>query len=635
MSATELDPNLRNNQASLTTAVSVPALTIQDTSVVEGDGATTYAVFLLTLSQPATQPIQVDYFTTNGTALAGADYTAQTNRLTFLAGEISRTIEVPILGDVLDENDETFQVVLANPVNAELTKAVAMATILDDDPMPTVSIGDAAVVEGNAGTTNTVFPLSLSQASGRPVSVSFTTANGTALAGQDYSARTNVVVVFAPGQTVTNLSIAVNGDLQVEADETFFVVLGSPVNATLGKGSGTGTIVSDDLAPLVQAVGWRMVAERGGLTNGVLDPGELVTLSVALLNNGSQATTNLTATLAASGRVVSPGAAQSYGALSAGGPAVSRPFSFVVGGGNCSTLTCTLALSDGDRDLGTATLNLRVGNCFYDDFDPGIDLTLWSAFGGTVGSTVLATNYGGYVSAPNSLWFGDAGSRFATTCPLNTALGGTVSFQLRIASGSLSTWEMADLPGEGIVLEYSSNSGASWSLMGGYTNSIYTSWTAITEAMPLAAQGTAVQFRWRQLSHSGTGYDHWALDNVMIATGPQPPAIQTQPRSLTVRPGTNVVLTVVASGSSPLSFQWRRGGTNLVNGGRISGATTPTLSIVSATEADSESYTVVVSNAYGVVTSDAAVVEVSWLDHFTWDWIDSPQGAGLAFPARV
>ncbi|HWI58968.1 MAG TPA: proprotein convertase P-domain-containing protein, partial [Bacillota bacterium] len=87
VSATELDPNLRNNQASLTTAVSVPALTIQDTSVVEGDGATTYAVFLLTLSQPATQPIQVDYFTTNGTASAGADYTAQTNRLTFLAGE--------------------------------------------------------------------------------------------------------------------------------------------------------------------------------------------------------------------------------------------------------------------------------------------------------------------------------------------------------------------------------------------------------------------------------------------------------------------------------------------------------------------------------------------------------------------
>ena len=59
-----------------------------------------------------------------------------------------------------------------------------------------------------------------------------------------------------------------------------------------------------------------------------------------------------------------------------------------------------------------------------DDFDPGIDLTQWSGFGGVVGSTVLATNYGGSVSAPNSLWFGANGSRFATTIPINTSGGG-------------------------------------------------------------------------------------------------------------------------------------------------------------------------------------------------------------------
>ena len=72
--------------------------------------------------------------------------------------------------------------------------------------------------------------------------------------------------------------------------------------------------------------------------------------------------------------------------------------------------SCSLALS-------VAALGMA------DDFDPGLDLSQWSGFGGVVGSTVLATNYGGSVSAPNSLWFGDAGSRFATTIPINTSGG--------------------------------------------------------------------------------------------------------------------------------------------------------------------------------------------------------------------
>ena len=64
------------------------------------------------------------------------------------------------------------------------------------------------------------------------------------------------------------------------------------------------------------------------------------------------------------------------------------------------------------------TINLNVvGMSMADDFDPNIDLTQWSAFGGTVGSTVLATTYGGYVSSPYSLWFGDASEQVCYNNP--------------------------------------------------------------------------------------------------------------------------------------------------------------------------------------------------------------------------
>jgi len=86
-----------------------------------------------------------------------------------------------------------------------------------------------------------------------------------------------------------------------------------------------------------------------------------------------------------------------------------------------------------------------------------------------------------------------------------------------------------DIPGEGIVLEYSTNNGASWTLMGTYDTSTFYSWTQVTTNIPSGALSAATQFRWRQLSHSGTCCDHWALDDINIDAGPTPPSILTQP----------------------------------------------------------------------------------------------------------
>ncbi|HBA82551.1 MAG TPA: hypothetical protein DCZ95_00510 [Verrucomicrobia bacterium] len=187
------------------------------------------------------------------------------------------------------------------------------------------------------------------------------------------------------------------------------------------------------------------------------------------------------------------------------------------------TMSLILSHPTGEGTLGqpsTAVLTLQDDDGLFDDFDPDIDLPQWSSFGGTMGTSVIATNYGGFVSGPNSLWFGDNGDRWAVTRPLDARGGGSLSFWLRLGYGSSAFWETADLPNEGVVLEYSAQGGMDWVEMGRYTTTDYYSWTQINAVIPFAAQGSAMQFRWRQLSNSGLYCDHWALDDVTIDTLP-------------------------------------------------------------------------------------------------------------------
>jgi hypothetical protein len=108
-----------------------------------------------------------------------------------------------------------------------------------------LSIDDVSVPEGDAGTTNAVFTVSLVSASATPVTVDFATADGTAAAPGDYVSASGTLT-FAPGETTKTISISVNGDLLVEPDESFFVDLSNPVGATIADGQGQGTIVNDD-----------------------------------------------------------------------------------------------------------------------------------------------------------------------------------------------------------------------------------------------------------------------------------------------------------------------------------------------------------------------------------------------------
>jgi chitinase len=115
--------------------------------------------------------------------------------------------------------------------------------------LPSLSVGNVQVTEGNAPGTVT-FTVKLSAASSTPVTVTYSTQNGTATAGSDYTAATGTVT-FAPGETTKSIVVAISGDAVVEADETFNLLLSGPSGATLGTATATATIVNDDVAPPV------------------------------------------------------------------------------------------------------------------------------------------------------------------------------------------------------------------------------------------------------------------------------------------------------------------------------------------------------------------------------------------------
>ena len=219
---------------------------INNVSTQEGDAGETDAVFTVSISQPPTDTVVIDAASTDGTAHEPGDYGAMTTRLTFAPGESSKTVVVKVHGDTVDEADENYFVNLT-VVSGDvvLGDGQGEGTIVDDDPLAALAVGDASVTEGNSGTTTATFPVTLSSPSGKTVSVDWHTADGTAQAPSDYSS-TGGTLTFDPGVTTKQVSVSVNGDTQVEPDETFLVQLTNETNATVEDGTGVGLIVNDD-----------------------------------------------------------------------------------------------------------------------------------------------------------------------------------------------------------------------------------------------------------------------------------------------------------------------------------------------------------------------------------------------------
>ena len=240
----------------------LPALSIADLSVAEGNGDHAHFMFTVTLDKAATAPVTVAYSTANGTATAGADYVASGGTVTFAAGETSKMVHVDIKGDVLAEGNETFTVNLSNPAGAKIADGTAIGTIIDDDGapvLPALSIADLSVAEGNGDHAHFVFTVTLDKAASGAVTVAYSTANGTATAGSDYVA-TNGTLTFAAGETSKTVHVDISGDTVLEGNETVAVTLSNASGASIADATAVGTIVNDDRQ-----------ADQGHVGNGSAD----------------------------------------------------------------------------------------------------------------------------------------------------------------------------------------------------------------------------------------------------------------------------------------------------------------------------------------------------------------------------
>ncbi|MEO1246843.1 MAG: Calx-beta domain-containing protein [Pseudomonadota bacterium] len=236
-----------------------PQLTILDAAAVEGDSGTTDLVFAVTLDEAATSIVTADFATEDGSALAGADYNAASGQISLPVGTTNATITVSAIGDTFSEDDESFRVRLTNLTGgAEFARSIATGTIQTDEPLVRLSVADTGGEEGNTDNTEQVFSVVLDRPALNAVSFDFATADGTALAGEDYLAANGSLQIL-PGETRIDIPVTVLADTDNEPDETYELSLSNiSTNAVVTGALALGTIVNDDGTP-----GWQTPTTLG------------------------------------------------------------------------------------------------------------------------------------------------------------------------------------------------------------------------------------------------------------------------------------------------------------------------------------------------------------------------------------
>jgi ELWxxDGT repeat protein len=237
-----------------------PTLSVEDVTVVEGDGTPGVASFAVRLSSPTALPVTVAYATADGSAHAGSDYQPGSGMLTFPPGPAQTLqVDVPLVADLEDEPEEAFVLRLSSPVQAVVADADGVALIHDDDA-PQLLVQGVSVQEGDAGQTPAVIGVSLVTKNGAPTTlpktVQFATEPGSATSGVDYLPASGTLT-FAAGTasgSPTPVEVAVVGDTLDEPDELFQlrVVAASAVQpATV---TAAAVIVDDDGGPSGPAI---------------------------------------------------------------------------------------------------------------------------------------------------------------------------------------------------------------------------------------------------------------------------------------------------------------------------------------------------------------------------------------------
>lgn len=381
-----------------------PALFVSDDRASESEAGLT---FVVGLNPAASGPVTVNYATQDGSATAGTDYTAASGTLSFAAGETFKLVTVPLLGDTLDEPNETFTVTLSSPSGAEIIDANATLTIEDDDePAPP---GAGQIVFGTPGSYSvnesaSVFQVPVVRIGGDvgAVSVTVTTANGSATAPGDYGA-VSTVVNFAGGTSGTlYVDISVVNDTLDEADETVQLTLSNPTGgATLGDSSGTLTIIDDDeTAPPEPAGSVQFSTADFG---EFFESGDFFVVTIER-NGGSNG--------AVIGAVITSNGTATAGADYTGG---SYPFSFT--DGDAASKTVQIPILEDALEEPAETVNLQ------------LTLTAGSATLGAIDRAVIAIQANDTVFEPGTLQL--SASSYAVD-----ESGGTLTIRVSRTGGS-------------------------------------------------------------------------------------------------------------------------------------------------------------------------------------------------------
>ena len=197
--------------------------------------------------------VSVDYQTSDGSAVAGADYTATAGTLTWAAGDrADKTFVVPLKWDGRAEGTESISLALTNVGGGADAgpNSAAVIRIDDDGASGPLALGAGAYRAGEAAGVVTVDVKRSGGSLGGPVSVDYATSDGTAVAGTDYTATAGTLS-FGPGETSKSVTVHVTADAVHEGDETFQLTLSNAAGgASLGTPAGaTVTIADDDAAP--------------------------------------------------------------------------------------------------------------------------------------------------------------------------------------------------------------------------------------------------------------------------------------------------------------------------------------------------------------------------------------------------
>ncbi len=370
--------------------------------------------------------------------------------------------------------------------------------------------------------------------------------------------RNNVESVFLPPgvsgvYTVTVTAANINSDgVPNDADpldQDFALVVASRPTAPV-LAAGSATVLGESCLP----------------TNGAIDPGETVTVSLALRNVGNAEAPNVVATLLPGGGVTAPGAPQVYGTLGTNGVPVSQSFSFTASGACGGTITATLLVQTNSANFGTVSYNFTLGALnatFTQNFDSASAPSLpagWTATNAAGASPLWVTSSSGAPppaadTSPNAAFVNDPSSISdkrldSPVIPIATA-GAKLTFR---QNRDLETGY------DGGVLEISIGGGAFQDILaaggsfagGGYTHTISSSYgspisgrqawsgnsggfVTTTVNLPAAAAGQNIRLRWRMASDNSVQAQGWRIDTVTISdrvcctnAGPSDPFVAWQ-----------------------------------------------------------------------------------------------------------